>query len=92
MYLHQKCKNIVDIVFGGKCHGKCNVSKSSISLINAISWNLRLYDKWYCKDIRDSTMYINASPSYFILARSVKLNLEEKKESLWISGLLKAIK
>lgn len=62
MYLHQKCKNIVDIIFGGKYHDKCNASISSVSLINAIAWNLRLYDKLYCKDIRDNTMHINVSP------------------------------
>lgn len=89
----KKSKNIVDIIFWGKCHDKCNITMSSVSLINAIPWNLRLYDKWYCKDVKDNTMDINTSPSYyFILGRSVKLNLEEKKESLWIFGLLKAIK
>lgn len=43
--------------------------------------------------MRHNTMGINASPSYyFILGRRVKFNLEEKKERLWIFGLLKAVK
>lgn len=56
---------------------------SSISHVNTIPWILRLYNKRYCKDIRDDATYVNICPPYyFVLGRSVKLHLEGERKKV----------